>query len=75
MTLEYLKERKEKYQNRQQYFSAIGFDNLANNFQGMVDLICEMEEYIKENTDTEQNDLGGAEDVGHVDEEQSEDYR
>ena len=75
MTIEYLAERKEKYQKKQQYFSAIGFDNLANNFQGMVDLICEMEEYIKENTDIGQNDLGGTEDVGHVDEEQSEDDR
>ncbi len=51
MTLEYLKERKEKYQNRQQYFSVIGFEGLANSFQGVVDLISEMEEYIKTKND------------------------
>lgn len=49
MTLEYLKEQKEKYQNKSQYFSAIGFENLANNFQGVVNLISEMESYINEN--------------------------
>lgn len=47
MTLEYLKEQKEKYQNREKYFSVIGFDGLANSFQGVVDLISEMEEYIQ----------------------------
>jgi protein-tyrosine phosphatase len=47
MTLEHLEKQKEKYQNKQQYFLAIGFDGLANDFQKMVDLIGEMEEYIK----------------------------
>ena len=48
MTLEYLETQKEKYQNKSGYFSVIGFDNLANAFQSVVDLIAEMEEYIKE---------------------------
>jgi CRISPR/Cas system CSM-associated protein Csm4 (group 5 of RAMP superfamily) len=49
MTLEYLKEQKEKYEKKMQYFSAIDFSNLASDFQGVVDLIEKMEEYIKEN--------------------------
>lgn len=48
MTLEYLEKQKEKYQNKSEYFSVIGFDGLANDFQGIVGLIGEMEEYIKE---------------------------
>lgn len=50
MTLEKLAKQKEKYQKKQQYFSAIGFDTLANDFQRMMDLIGEMEEYIKKET-------------------------
>ena len=46
MTLEYLQEKKEKYQKKAEYFSIISFDNLANDFQGVVDLIGEMEEYL-----------------------------
>lgn len=48
MTLEYLKEQKEKYQKKQTSFKNIVFDNLAADFQGVVDLIGEMEDYIKE---------------------------
>lgn len=48
MTLEYLNEQKTKYQQKLGYFSNIGFDNLAADFQGIVDLIGEMENYIKE---------------------------
>ena len=48
MTLDYLKEQKEKYQQKQTYFKNIGFDTLAADFQGVVDLIGEMENYIKE---------------------------
>jgi hypothetical protein len=48
MTLEYLAEQKSKYQNKATYFTNINFDNLAADFQGMVDLIGEMENYIKE---------------------------
>ena len=51
MTLEYLKEQKEKYQYKMEYFSAIDFDNLANDFRGVVDLIDKMEEYIKTKND------------------------
>ena len=47
MILEGLAKQKEKYQKKMQYFSAIGFDNLANDFQKMAELIGEMEEYIK----------------------------
>lgn len=50
ITLEYLTEQKLKYQDKADYFKKIGFDNLATDFQGVVDLIGEMEEYIKENT-------------------------
>lgn len=46
MTLEYLNEQKEKYQQKQTYFKNIGFDALATDFQGIVDLIGEMENYI-----------------------------
>lgn len=49
MTLEYLKEQKEKYQKKMQYFTAIDFSNLASDFQGVVDLIGRMEDYIKGN--------------------------
>lgn len=48
MTLEYLKEQKEKYQQKQTYFKNIGFDTLTEDFQGIVDLISEIENYIKE---------------------------
>ena len=48
MTLEYLKEQKEKYQQKQTYFKNIGFDTLVADFQGVADLICEIENYIKE---------------------------
>lgn len=48
MTLEYLTEQKMKYQQKQTYFKNIGFDNLAADFQSIVDLIDEMENYIKE---------------------------
>jgi hypothetical protein len=49
MTLEYLAEQKTKYQSRANYFKNIDFDRLATDFQGVVDLIDEMENYIKEN--------------------------
>lgn len=49
MTLEYLEEHKRKYQNKSQYFRAISFDHLADTFQGVIDLISQMEDYIKEN--------------------------
>ena len=48
MTIEYLREQKEKYQRREEYFSAMDFGNLANDFQSMIDLIDKMENYIKE---------------------------
>jgi hypothetical protein len=48
MTLEYLAEQKLKYQDKADYFTSIGFDNLAAEFQGVVDLIGKMEDCIKE---------------------------
>ena len=48
MTLEYLTEQKVKYQDKADYFKRIAFDGLAAEFKGVVDLIGEMEEYIKE---------------------------
>jgi hypothetical protein len=48
VTIEYLKEQKEKYQRKEEYFSAMDFGNLANDFQSMIDLIDKMENYIKE---------------------------
>ena len=51
MKLEYLTEQKMKYQQKQTYFKNIGFDNLAVDFQGVVDLIGEMENYISANTE------------------------
>lgn len=48
MTLEYLADQKVKYQDKADYFKSIGFDSLVIDFQSMMDLIGEMEEYIKE---------------------------
>lgn len=48
MTLEYLDEQKLKYQSKADYFKNVGFDNLAAEFQGVVDLISKMEDCIKE---------------------------
>jgi hypothetical protein len=48
MTLEYLTEQKEKYQNKANYFKNLEFDIISADFQEMVDLISKMEEYIKE---------------------------
>lgn len=48
MTLEYLAEQKAKYQDKADYFKKIDFNNLAADFQGVVDLIIEMEENMKE---------------------------
>lgn len=48
MTLEYLNEQKTRHQQKSEYFKNIGFDTLAADFQGVVDLIGEMENYIKE---------------------------
>lgn len=51
MTLEYLTEQKIKYQNKAEYFNNICFEHLASDFQSVVDLISEMEEFLKENED------------------------
>ena len=48
MTLEHLNEQKLKYKQKHDYFKNLEFDTLATDFQGVVDLIGEMENYIKE---------------------------
>lgn len=48
MTTEYLLEKKVHYEDKCNYFKNIGFDTLATDFQGVVDLIGEMEKHIKE---------------------------
>lgn len=55
MTLEYLMEQKTKYQQKSEYFKKIGFDTLAADFQGVVDLIAEVENYI--NTENKKNKI------------------
>lgn len=54
MTLEFLNEQKTKYQQKIEYFKNIGFDHLVADFQGVVDLIGEMENYIKEKENGEE---------------------
>lgn len=49
MTKEYLEEQKAKYQERRDYFKKLGFDVLASDFQGVIDLINEMEKRVEEN--------------------------
>ena len=51
MTLEYLAEQKAKYQSKVDYFSRMDYDHLTDDFKGVVVLIGEMEEYLKENED------------------------
>ena len=48
MTIEYLDEKKTYYKSKSNYFKNLGFDTLAADFQSVVDLIGEMENYIKE---------------------------
>lgn len=49
MTKEYLTEQKTKYQERHDYYKNLGFDVLASDFQGVIDLINEMEKRVEEN--------------------------
>ena len=53
MTLEDLEKQKEKYRKKMQYFLAIGFDSIASDFQKMIELIDEMEDYIKKEEENE----------------------
>lgn len=48
MTLEHLSEKKAYYEDKHNYFKNLGFDALATEFQSVIDLICDMENYIKE---------------------------
>lgn len=48
MTTEHLAEKKTYYEGKYNYFKNLEFDTLAADFQGVVDLIGEMENYIKE---------------------------
>jgi hypothetical protein len=49
ITNEHLTEKKAKYQERADYYKKLGFDVLEVEFNGIVQLIEEMEEYLKEN--------------------------
>ena len=51
MTIDYLNSQKEKYQQKQEYFQKLGFDNLASDFKEVVDLINKMEKYVEEKQD------------------------
>ena len=53
MTLEYLDEQKKRYQEKAKYFKNIDFEILSADFQKVVDLIEEMEKYIKEKQNEE----------------------
>lgn len=53
MTLEYLTEQKTKYQERVDYYKKIGFDVLTADFQGVVQLIEEMEKHVHEQEKTD----------------------
>lgn len=46
--LDNLVTRKTQYEEKYNYYRNIGFDTLAAEFQGIVNLIEEMENYIKE---------------------------
>ena len=46
MTLEYLLEKKAHYESKYNYFKNLEFDTLAAEFQSVIDLIGEMENYI-----------------------------
>ena len=48
MTFEYLEKQKTKYKQKQEYFKNIGFDGLSAEFKDVVDLIEEVESYMKE---------------------------
>lgn len=48
MTIECISEKKAYYEGKCNYFKNLGFEILAEEFQGVVDMIGEMENYIKE---------------------------
>ena len=50
ITIERLQEEKLKYQQKQDYFKNLGFDNLVNDFQSIIDLINEMESQCRNHT-------------------------
>ena len=50
MTKEYLEEQKAKYQERRDYYKKLGFDVIASDFQGVIDLINEMEKRVEDST-------------------------
>jgi hypothetical protein len=48
ITLEYLQEQKEKYEKKAKYFKNIDFEILSADYQGVVDLIEQIEQFVKE---------------------------
>jgi hypothetical protein len=51
MTKEYLAEQKTKYIEKRDYLKRLGFDMLSADFQGIVDLLEEMEKHMEEEKD------------------------
>ena len=51
MTIEFLSEQKTKYQQKVEYFKNLCFDNLADEFQVVVNLIDKMADHLKEKTE------------------------
>lgn len=47
MTLEYLQEQKERYEKKAKYFKNIDFEILSADYQGVVDLIEQIEQFVK----------------------------
>ena len=48
ITLEYLQEQREKYTKKAKYFKNIDFEILSADYQGVVDLIDQIEGFVKE---------------------------
>ena len=47
MNLKYLAELKINYQKKVEYYKNLSFDNLVSDFQDVVNLIHEIEEFVK----------------------------
>lgn len=47
ITLEHLQDQREKYEKKAKYFKNIDFEILSTDYQGVVDLIEQIEQFIK----------------------------
>lgn len=59
MIIDSLTRRKAQYEEKYNYYRNIGFDALASDFEGILDLISEMENYIN-------TELGGTNDEKNI---------